>query len=53
MWLYAEADDSNRAEDVQEEKVDFYEFNLDEESTACDTVEMEAARYLSDVGQSS
>jgi len=52
MRLYAEADDSDRVEDVQKEKgskkKDFYEFDSDEESTACDTVEMEAARYLSD-----
>jgi len=52
MRLYTEADDSDRAEDIQEEKgskqKDFYEFDSDEESTTCDTVEMEAARYLSD-----
>lgn len=55
MRLYAEANDSNEAEDVnggQKEKAskkkDFYEFDSDEESTSCDTVEMEAARYLSD-----
>ena len=42
-----------KREDVnssQKEKAskDFYEFDSDEESTTCDTVEMEAARYLSD-----
>ena len=47
----AEADDSDRAEDVQKEKgskkKDFYEFDSDKESTTCDTLEMEAAQYLS------
>ena len=52
MWLYAEANDSNEAENVnggQKEKAskkkDFYEFDSDEKSTSCDTVKMEAARY--------
>ena len=57
MRLYAEANDSNEAEGVnsaQKEKAskkkDFYEFESDEDSTSdsCDTVEMEATRYLSD-----
>ena len=45
MRLYAEANDSNEAEDVnsaQKEKASkkhFYEFDSDEESTSCDTVE--------------
>ena len=56
MRLKAEANDSNEAEDInsaQKEKAskkkDFYEFNSDEvlESTSCDPVEMEAARYFS------
>ena len=52
MQLYAEANDSNEAEDVnsaQKEntsKKDFYKFDLDEESTSCDTVEMETARVF-------
>jgi len=50
MQLYAEADDSDRAEDAQKGKGSkmkyFYEFDSDEESIACDTVEMKAARYL-------
>jgi len=28
-------------------KKDFYEFDSDEESTGCDSMELEAARYLS------
>ena len=54
MRLYADTKDSNEAEDgnsTQKEKAskkDFYEFDSDEEPTLCDTVEMEAARYLGD-----
>ena len=55
MRLHAEGNDSREAEDVnstQKEKAskkDFYEFDSNEESAAtCDTVEMEAVRYLSD-----
>ena len=54
MQLYADTNDSNEAEDgnsTQKEKAskkDFYEFDSDEEPTSCDTVEMEAARYLGD-----
>ena len=51
MRFHAEANDSREAEDVNSKasKKDFYEFDYDEESAAtCDTVEMEAIRYLSD-----
>ena len=52
MCLYADTDCEER-EDVDDSqkdntKRDFYEFDSDEESTACDSVELEAARYLSD-----
>ena len=54
MRLYTDTNDSNEAEDgngTQKEKAskkDFYEFDSDEEPTSCDTVEIEAARYLGD-----
>ena len=55
MRFYAEANDSSEVEDInstQKEKAskkDFYEFDSDEESAGiCDTVEMEAVRYLND-----
>ena len=49
--MKCEANDSEDVNSAQKEKAskkDFYEFDSDEESTSCDTVEMEAARYLSD-----
>ena len=43
-----DSEDVNSAQKEKASKKDFYEFDSDEESTSCDTVEMEAARYLSD-----
>jgi len=52
MRLYADTDCEER-EDVDgsqkdNTKKDFYEFDSDEESTGWDSMELEAARYLSD-----
>jgi len=49
MRLYIDTDcedvDGNQKDNT---KKDFYEFDSDEESTGCDSMELEAARYLSD-----
>ena len=45
----SEAKDVNSTQKEKASKKDFYEIDFDEESAAtCDTVEMEAIRYLSD-----
>ena len=54
MRLYANSNNSTEEENVNSDpkgkadKKDFFELGSDDESTSCDTVEVEAARYLSD-----